>query len=94
MPPATPSPAPAANSDTGDNLSDEKDATGKRKKPSFSQILDEDQEEGVADWWRDIPGLYDKSIETYHRKARKEKLIADKAATFFFSCSSSLLFLD
>ena len=43
-------------------------------------MLDEEQEEELADWWRDNPGLYDKSNETYRRKAHKDKLIADKAA--------------
>ena len=41
-------------------------------------MLDEGQEE-LAEWWRDNPGLHDKSNETYRRKARKDKLIADKA---------------
>ena len=44
-------------------------------------MLDEDQEEELADWWRDNPGLYDKSVETYLRKSRKDKLIANKAAS-------------
>ena len=44
-------------------------------------MLDEHHEEELADWWRDNPGLYDKSIDTYHRKGRKDKLIADKVAS-------------
>ena len=72
-------PAPAADSDTGDDLSDEEDATGKRKKPSITHMLDEDQEEELADWWRDNPGLYDKCVETYRRNATKDKLIAEQA---------------
>ena len=43
-------------------------------------MLDEEQEEEPSDWWRDNPGLYNKSNETYQRKAHKDKLIADKAA--------------
>ena len=63
-----------------DDISDEEDATGKRTKASITQMLDEEQEEELADWWRDNPGLYDKSNETYRKKARKNKLIADKTA--------------
>ena len=43
-------------------------------------MLDEEQEEELADWWRDNSGLYDKTNETYRRKARKDKLITDKTA--------------
>ena len=50
-----------------------------RKKASITQMLDEEQEEELADWWRDNQGLYDKSNKTYRRKARKDKMIADKA---------------
>ena len=78
--PPPPAPSKAGNSDTGDNISDEEDAMGKRKKASIPQILDEKQEEELADWWRDNPGLCDKSNETYRRKARKDKLIVYKAA--------------
>ena len=35
----------------------------------------------LADWWKDNPRLYDKSFDTYQRKGRKDKLIADKAAS-------------
>ena len=42
-------------------------------------MLDEQQEEDLADWWREHPGLYDKSNETYRRKTKKAKLIAEKA---------------
>ena len=78
--PPPPAPSEAGNSDTGDDISDEEDAMGKRKKASITQMLDEEQEEELAEWWRDNTGLYDKSIETYSRKDRKDKLIADKAA--------------
>ena len=44
-------------------------------------MLAEGQEEELADWWRDNPGLYDKSVDIYCRKGRKDKLIADKAAS-------------
>ena len=77
--PPPPAPSEAGDSDTGDDISDEEDATGKRK-ASITQMLDEEQEEELADWWRDNPGLYDKSNKTYQRKACKGKLIGDKAA--------------
>ena len=54
---------------------------GKKKKSSITQMLIEHQEEELANWWRDNPGLYNKSINTYHRKGRNDKLIADKAAS-------------
>ena len=57
----------------------EEDATGWRKKASMTQMLDEHQEKELADWWRECPGLYDKSNETYRRKVKKDRLIADKA---------------
>ena len=41
----------------------------RRKKASITQMLDEEQEEELADWWREYPGLYDKSNEMYRRKA-------------------------
>ena len=60
-PTPTPPPAlalvPAADSDTGDDLSDEEDAKGKRKKPSITQMWDEDQEQELADWWEGQPRL-------------------------------------
>ena len=42
-------------------------------------MVDEQQEEELADWWREHPGMYDKSSETYRRKTKKDKLIAEKA---------------
>ena len=43
-------------------------------------MLNEHQEEELAEWWREHPGLYGKSNETYRRKAKKDRLIAaDKA---------------
>ena len=42
-------------------------------------MLNEHQEEELADWWRKHPGLYNKSNESYRRKAKKDRLIADKA---------------
>ena len=78
--PPAPAPSEATDSDTGDDICDEEDATGKSKKASITQMLDEEHEEDLTEWWRDNPGLYDKSIKTYRRKARKDKLIAEKAA--------------
>ena len=43
-------------------------------------MLDEEQEEDLAELWRDNQVLYDKSNETYRKKACKDKLIDDKAA--------------
>ena len=81
-PPAPPSPSPTptdpAPSDSDENESAEEDANGSRKKASMTQMLDEQQEEELADWWREHPGLYDKSNETYRRKTKKDKLIAEK----------------
>ena len=51
----------------------------RRKKASITQMLDEEQEE-LAGWWRENPGLCDKSNETYRRKVKKDWLIAEKAA--------------
>ena len=79
-PPPAPSPSEQANSDTGDDISGEEDAMGRRKKASIIQMLHEEQEEEFAERWRDNLGLYDKSNETYKRKAHKDKLIPDKAA--------------
>ena len=42
-------------------------------------MLDEEQEEELADWWMEQPGIYDKSNETYRRKAKKDRLIAENA---------------
>ena len=44
-------------------------------------MLDDTQEEDLAEWWRDSPGLYEKSCTLYHHRAKKNKLIADKAAS-------------
>ena len=41
-------------------------------------MLDEQHEEELADWWREHPGLYEKSNETFRRKTKKDKLIAKK----------------
>ena len=41
-------------------------------------MLDKQQEEELADWWRECPGLYDKSNETYRRTTKKDKLIAEE----------------
>ena len=78
--PAPPSPTQTdpAPSGSEDDSSAEEDATGRRKKASITQMLDEQQEEDLADWWREHLGLYDKSNETYRRKAKKDRLIADK----------------
>ena len=57
----------------------EEDASGRRKKASITQMLNDDQEEELADCWWDHPGLYDKGNETYRRKEKKDRLIADKA---------------
>ena len=46
-PPARSHPAP---SDTEDDLSAEEDATGRRKKASITQMLNEEKEEELADW--------------------------------------------
>ena len=43
-------------------------------------MLDEEQEEELAEWWRENLGLYNKSNYTYRRKAKKDQLIAEKAA--------------
>ena len=61
---------PVSNSDEDEESAE--DATGRRKKASITQMLNENQEEDLADWWRDHPGLYDKSNETYRRKAKKD----------------------
>ena len=42
-------------------------------------MLNEHQEEELADWWGEHLGLYDKSNEMYRRKVKKDRLIADKA---------------
>ena len=42
-------------------------------------MLNEHQEEELADWWRDHLGLYDKGNEMYRRKEKKDRLIAEKA---------------
>ena len=42
-------------------------------------MLNEHQEEELAEGWREHPGLYDKSNKTYRRKLKKDRLIADKA---------------
>ena len=78
--PVPPSPTRTypAPSDSEDDLSAEEDATGRQKKASITQMLDEHQEDR-ADWWREHPGLYDKSNETYRRKTKKDKLIPEKA---------------
>ena len=57
----------------------EEDATGRRKKASITQMLNEHKEEELAEWWREHPGLYDKSNEMYRGKEKKDRLIADKA---------------
>ena len=64
-----------------DDISKEEDATGRRKKTFITQMLIEEQEEEHADCWRENLGLYNKSNETYRRKARKDKLIADEATS-------------
>ena len=43
-PPPAPAPSEPGDSDTGDVISDGEDATGRRKKASFTQMLDEGQE--------------------------------------------------
>ena len=52
--PPAPSPTPTnpAPSDSEDDLSAEEDATGRRKKASITQMLDEEHEEELADWWK------------------------------------------
>ena len=55
--------------------------TSRRKKASISQMLNETQEEDLSDWCSDNPGLYNKSCAIYCYKAKKNKLIADKAAS-------------
>ena len=57
----------------------EEDVTGRRKKASITQMLDENQEAELADWWKEHLGLYDKSNETYRRKEKRDRLIAEKA---------------
>ena len=49
--PPAPSPTPTdpAPSDSEDDLSAEEDATGRRKKASITRMLDEEQEEELAD---------------------------------------------
>ena len=42
-------------------------------------MFDEEQEENLADWWKERPGLYDKSNKPYLRKAKKDRVIATKA---------------
>ena len=42
-------------------------------------MLNKNQEEELEEWWRDHLGLYDKSNETYRRKEKKDRLIADTA---------------
>ena len=69
---------PLSESDE-DEESAKEDATGRRKKASITQVLDENQEAELADWWRDHPGLYDKSNNTYRRKEKTDRLIAEKA---------------
>ena len=53
--------------------------TGRRKKAPITQMLDKTQEADLAEWWRDHPGLYDKSNDMYRRKEKKDRLIAEKA---------------
>ena len=57
----------------------EEDATGRRKKASITQMLNTNQEEDLADWWKDHLGLYNKSNKTCRRKENKDRLIAEKA---------------
>ena len=76
-PPPSPLPTPTdpAPSDSNREELAKEDVTGRRKKASITQMLDELQEEELADWWREHPGLYDKINKTYRRKAKKDKLI-------------------
>ena len=83
-PPPSPSASPTHTepppSDSNeDEESAEEDATGGRKKASITQMLNEHQEEELADWWGEHPGLYDKSNEMYRRNVKKDGRIADKA---------------
>ena len=78
--PAPPSPTEPSPPDTEDDFSGKEDTMGRRKKASITHILDEEEEEELAEWWRENPGLYDKSNETYRRKAKKDQLIVEEAA--------------
>ena len=69
---------PISDSDE-DEESAEEDATGRRKNASITQMLNENQEAELANWWRDHPGLYDKSNNMYRRKEKNDRLIAEKA---------------
>ena len=54
-------------------------AGGRRPACPITQIFDETQEADLAEWWRDHPGLYDKSNDMYRMKEKEDRLIAEKA---------------